>query len=343
MNARSTYLDRQSAIDTVLGRVPGRSYITKFGHNPDVDGAADIWGGVGIYAFYYEANQDVDAVSGDVNDIGAERTNGTATGGGSMTLVDSAADFVTDSVAAGDVVINDTTREYATVCSVTATTITHTGMSNASTVAPSRLGNSAGDTYRVAYSSSTGVGIIHVEGLTDDGTGIWTVATETVILNGQAVVALDTGFVRLYRSRCLTAGSTGTNEGQITVAVVTTDVIGIVINIGDGQTQQAIFTIPSGKVGLFLQGYVAQAGGGSPAVTTLAQFTWRARVNNGATGVLSVQGQVEVQNNGAGQWIYEYSLPPTLPEKTDVLIRCDAVSAANQSLVGAFELLLEDT
>ncbi len=35
--------------NTMLGRVPGRSIVNKFGRNLDVDGAEDIWGGGGFY------------------------------------------------------------------------------------------------------------------------------------------------------------------------------------------------------------------------------------------------------------------------------------------------------
>jgi hypothetical protein len=339
--ARSTSGDLRDKIDTALGRVPGRSFITKFGHNPAVDGSEDIWGGGGIYAFYYTANQDVDALSTDVDDVGGLRANGTATGGGIMTLVDSGADFVGDSVAAGDVVINDTTGQFATVSAITATTLTHTAMSNASTAAPASTANAAGDTYRIGHSADTGAGVIHTEGLTNDSSGRWVVATETTILNGQTEVALSTGFVRLYRSRVVHAGSSGMNEGTINVQVVTTNVVGATINIGDGQTQQAIYTVPSGKVGLFTKGYVAMAGGGAPAQVTSAEFTWRARVNNGATGVFTVGGQVQLQTNGTPWWIYEYAVPVPVPEKTDVIIRCESTSAAGLSLVGSFEMTLE--
>lgn len=339
---RSTYADRQSDIDVAMGRVPGTTYINKFGHNPDVDtGAAeDIWCGGGIYAFYFDTNQTTQAESTSLNDVGTEVSAGTATGGSFATLVDSGADFVSDGVALGDVVINDTTGEYGTVSAVTATTLTHTAMSNASTVEPSAVGNTVGNAYRIGSSASTGAGVLHVEILYNSN-GIWSVVTETVILDGQTPVILTLGSVRQYRGTILHAGASGTNEGEVTVGV-NAGAVGICIQIGDGKTQQAIFTIPSGKVGLFLKGYVGIAGGGSPAVTTATTFTWRARTNNGSTGVFAINGQIQLQTNGSPWWIYEYALPPRLPEKTDILIRADEVSANGMSLVGAFDMQLEN-
>ena len=55
-----------------------------------------------------------------------------------------------------------------------------------------------------------------------------------------------------------------------------------------------------------------------------------------------MKGQIQTISNGAPFWIYEYAVPVAVPEKTDVLIRCDAVSANNISVVGAFDMILVD-
>jgi hypothetical protein len=333
--------DQRSMLDIAKGLVPGHSQMNKYGHNEAVaTGPEDVWGGGGLYAFYFIANQTVDAVSTDVDDVGSEVEEGTVTGGSVTTLVAAGADF--SGVTVGDVVINDTTGQWGTVNAVTSSTeLAHTPMTNASSVSPASTPNAFGHAYRIGSSADTGAGVIHVEGLTDTGGGVWEVATETIILNGQTEVAVTTTFVRLYRAFVLHAGSSGMNEGGISVAVVATSEVGCFITAGDGQTQQAIYTIPSGKTGYFMKGYVGVAGGGSPQVTTACVFTWRARINNGATGVFSIKGQVQVQTNSSPYWIYEYAVPVALPEKTDLLIRADSTSA-EVAVVGAFDIVLVD-
>jgi hypothetical protein len=191
----------------------------------------------------------------------------------------------------------------------------------------------------VATSTDTGAGVIHIEGLTDSGGGVWEVATETVIMDGQNDVAITKTFVRQYRGFVLHAGASGMNEGDITVDVVATGEVGLFITAGDGQTQQAIFTVPSGMTGFFLKGYVGIGSGGNPVGGASAVFTWRARLNNGATGVFAIKGQIEVLSTGSQFWIYEYAVPVAVPEKTDIIIRCDSVSDT-LGVIGAYDMVL---
>ena len=331
-------------LEVAKSNIEGHSQINKYGHNPVITTAtdpADVWGGGGIYDFYFTTDQTVQIASTDVDDVGSLVSSGTATGGSVTTLIDTGANFTGDGVAVGDVVINDTNGEWGTVNEVTsATTLTHTGMTNASSVSPVSNPNESGDTYRVASSADTGAGVVHIEGLSATG-NTWTVATETVILNGTTAVSITQTFVRMYRAFVLHAGSSGMNEGDIISDVVATGEVGVYISAMDGQTQQAIYTIPSGKTGYFLKGYVGISSGGNPASPASAQFSWRARLNNGATGVFAIKGQVEVIANGGQFWIYEYGVPVAVPEKSDILIRCDEVSAT-VGVIGAFDMVLVD-
>lgn len=327
-----------------LGQIPGYSHINKYGHNPVVEVATDpedVWGGGGIYNFYFTTNQTVEAVSTDIDDVGSLVSSGTATGGSLTTIEDSGATFVSDGVAVGDVVINDTNGEWGSVNVVTSETeLACTIMTNASTVSRASNANKSGDTYRIASSGDTGAGVIHSEGLTANGL-IWTVATETTILNGQTDVALSTGFVRMYRSSVLHAGASAMNEGDISIEVDATTNAGIFITTGDGRTQQANMTVPSGMTGIFIKGYVGISSGGNPASPAAAIFTWRARLNNGATGILAVNGQIEVIANGGQFWIYEYGVPVPIPEKSDMKIICDEVSSI-VGVIGAFDMIFVD-
>jgi hypothetical protein len=146
-------------------------------------------------------------------------------------------------------------------------------------------------------------------------------------------------YVRMYRAFVLHAGSSEANEGAITIEIDATVTAGVFITAGDGQTQMTPYTVPSGKTGFFLKGYVGLGSRANPQTAGSAVFTWRARVNNGATGVFAIKGQVEVMTTASQFWIYEYAVPVALPEKTDVLIRCDSTTA-DMGVIGAFDLLL---
>lgn len=95
-----------------LGQVPDHSINVKFGRNSDIDTGTpeDVWAGGGTYTgFNATSHESIQALSADANDVGTLRSSGTATGGSAVTLTDAGADFVTtDSVAVGDLLINDT-------------------------------------------------------------------------------------------------------------------------------------------------------------------------------------------------------------------------------------------
>jgi len=330
-------------IEVAKGNVSGHRVINKFGNNPDVDtntDPEDVWGGGGIYAFFYTTNQTVEAVSTETTDVGTTVSSGTATGGSTTTLIDTSAKFEDDSVAVGDVVINDTTGELGFVTAIDSQTqLTHSTMKNTSSMDPSTTDNTLGHTYRIGRSTGTGVGVFHVEGLAADGNGDWNVQTETVILNGTTDVELNKQFLRLYRAFGVHAGSSDTNDGNLTVDDDSDGTVGIYIVAGDGQTQQSIFTIPSGHKGYFIDYSVGTTNTGS-ATAGYADFTWQARHNNGASGPWLVKGKIELVTTGSGSYTRKYPIPPGLSPKTDIKINCGEVSRNDMGVVGTISVLL---
>ena len=111
-----------------LGLVPGERNNIKFGRNSDIDTGTtpeDIWEGQGIYTgMNATANEDIAISSSSANDSGTVVSSGTATGGNTSTLTDTGATFVTDGVAVGDLLVNDTQGSHGVVASLTETVIT---------------------------------------------------------------------------------------------------------------------------------------------------------------------------------------------------------------------------
>ena len=174
----------------------------------------------------------------------------------------------------------------------------------------------------------------------------WEEASETITLNGTAAVQLSTAFVRMYRAFVYEAGTGNVNAGDITVYAratgsgVTAGDIGIFIGASEGQTQHAIYTVPAGKNGYFVKGYVAVAS--DKKVAEAALFQWKARMNNGVNGAWLIKGEVGLNTLGSSSWQYLYGLPAgPLPPKTDLRIET-ATMTATMGVVGGFDILLVD-
>lgn len=77
--------------------------------------------------------------------------------------------------------------------------------------------------------------------------------TEDINLNGLTPVTTVNSFRRLFRAQVLSAGSSETNEGTITIATNTGGTLQATIQPLKGQTQLGLYTIPNGKIGLLQQ------------------------------------------------------------------------------------------
>ncbi len=79
---------------------------------------------------------------------------------------------------------------------------------------------------------------------------------ETVSMNGTSVVTSTLTYFRIYRAIVRTAGSSGWNEGIITIRDQDTDTARALIAAQKNQTLMAIFTVPAGNTGFITSWYV---------------------------------------------------------------------------------------
>jgi len=250
--------------EVVLGNVIGASFRRKFGRNNDVDtGDEDIWHGGGDYTgFNATANENIEVLSADVNDQGSTISSGTATGGSSITIVDSGANFVGDGVAVGDVVVNDTEACHGVVTTVAATTLTVDHWTDAKSPYNSYTAES-GDTYRVVNANDTGAALVKLFNLLDED---YVPQTDRyVVLNGTTGVTVTGSYMRCDTARVIHAGSSKHNEGIITVRQASTTAnVFAQIPATKNATQIAATTIPANTVGLLVE-YSSQMGRASGA------------------------------------------------------------------------------
>jgi len=209
-----------------------------------------------------------------------------------------------------------------------------------------------GGTYGFYPATAQAMEIVSTD-VDDDGdpedTGAWSVIiygldgsdepiNETKTLNGTTVVPLSNTYKTVYRAVVLTAGSTGTNEGAISIRISGGGTVAAFIGIDDGQTQMTHFTIPANTTGYFIKGYVALGNDDKNGVG--GTFQWQIRLANGGDGAWAVKGQVPLVNIGSSHWQYEYGAPAgPIPASSDLRIR---VTVADEIIdgIGGYDLLL---
>lgn len=148
--------------------------------------------------------------------------------------------------------------------------------------------------------------------------------TETVTVSDSEATATTGSFIRVYRAY-LTSGSN--------VAIINIQKSGVTvarINAGKSQTLMAIYTVPSGYTAYLTQGTSTCQDGadatGDMFVRYFGQDSFR------------IGHSFEVSGDG-GQYFYPFSVPLTIPEKSDIDVRA-SVRSNNARLTAAFDMIL---
>lgn len=299
--------------EVALGNVPSQGVGDKFGRNSAVSAAEDIWEGGGTYTgFNATANENLAVVSASTADAGSVVSSGTATDGSTTSLTDSGATFVTDGVAVGDVVVNDTIGIHGVITARTETVLTVAEMVDGGGVPR----NNAGDSYRVVTTSSTGAALVKVSNILDADYEIQT--SKYVVMNGTTTVTTTVNCMRSSRARVVLAGSGGGNAGVITAkqASTTANVFWSIL-AGYNRTQVCADTVPAGKVYLIksIDPSIIRANGAAASAT--ATFRVRPRGQ-----VFEALRPYELQNGSGSPKAENIVLRPG----TDFKLRIEAVS-----------------
>ena len=180
--------------------------------------------------------------------------------------------------------------------------------------------------------SGTGARTVTIQGLDVNYASI----EETVTVSSG--VASTAQFLRVFRAFVATAGSTGTNEGDIIISTgaagtgtVLADIgrVGTGTTYGLGQTQLALYTIPAHCTG-YLTSWNIGVGSYNNSVTTSLlsrEFNSAFRTRD----IMDVPGGHHTRN---------YSVPIRLPAKTDVEII--AIASTGTNISSSFDIILVD-
>jgi len=309
------------------GKVPGKTLVHKYGRNPDVGTGSfeSVWNGGGEYAGHNATAAEILTVNSNSDeDAGTLLSTGTSTSGNSGGLTDTGASFITDTVAIGDVLINDTHKAHGIITALTETTVSVERMSGKIKT------NNAGDVYRIVTKAATGCPVVKLLFLLDGNLDNET--SEYVITNGQSLVDTTGTYRRQSRGRAVG----GDSVGDITCAQkVTTANIFMVMPAGYNTTMVCAYTLPRGKHGLFVNWFSSILG----STTASADMRLQTREVN---DVFVVQEEVTLRSSGTSYIAREFSVPKdSLDEMTDIKVNVQA-SLNNTVISAGFDLLLID-
>lgn len=322
------------------GNIPGHTFLHKFGENPDIDitsGFEDITDIGGKYNFLSPASPETHNIASDsAEDAGTVLSSGTATGGSTITLVDSSATFVSDGVSAGDSLLNDNSTvqiQFGTVVNVNSeTTLTVVMVDPNSGL--SGQGNSSGDTYRVVTSNGTGAAITHILG----HIAALVESEEFVVNNGLSNVATSQSYAIIYRMRIFNTGSSDGGVGTIAATAAVSATISAQVVNGNNQTLMSVYRVPSGKIA-FLQKWWGSI---SAKKSGFSVMHIRAGSGVGSPSAMYLLQTRGLNTEGTSTFEHKWDIPPPIPEGIDILIEADS-SVNDLGISGGFDLLLVDS
>ena len=182
--------------------------------------------------------------------------------------------------------------------------------------------------------TGTGVRNVEIQGMNQAGE----VVVETVDVGATTVAA----FKRVFRAKAVSVGTSGGNEGTISITSDDTSTVLAIIGIdgtgsnaaGRGQTFMALYTIPAGKTGYITQWTV---GAGKQNTDAIAMLMTR-DPNAVGDGAWNARDIITVS---ATTYSKNYNVPIKLNAGDDVEVR--AYSSVNNSLVSStFCIILID-
>lgn len=152
----------------------------------------------------------------------------------------------------------------------------------------------------------------------------YTAQSEEITVSSASAVTSTKSYIRLFRAY-VSEGATNVAAINVQKSAVTV----LRINANMGQTLMAIYTVPAGYTAYLMQGVATCQDG--------ADATGNMYVRYNGQSAFRIGHSFEV--SGGGQYIYKFSVPIRLPEKTDIDVRA-TVRSNNARITAAFDMIL---
>jgi len=175
--------------------------------------------------------------------------------------------------------------------------------------------------------AGTGARTLKIQGLD----GSYNLAEETVDMDGTATVTTTQTFLRVFRMSVETAGTSGNNEGDITVTYTGGSDVAATISAGNGQTLMALYTIPAGKTGYVV---AFNFSSGKDQDQTCKLLT---RDNTVVNAGFQTKEYINIRG---GFTNFQKRAMTKVTEKSDIELQ--ALGSSTTSASGGFELILID-
>lgn len=172
-------------------------------------------------------------------------------------------------------------------------------------------------------SGGTGLQTMRIWGLTawDANEGF-----EDVTLNGLTDVPTENAYVIIHRMKKLTSGASGPNVGTVTATAATDATVTAAMLPGQGQTQMAIFGVPS-TCKFALEKFYASALQSVGAAVSIGVEVLVAEDPEAEEGVFTVKHTDSIRSNATSAHPHEFHPPKVFDGPCIVKIQCTATSA----------------
>jgi len=187
--------------------------------------------------------------------------------------------------------------------------------------------------------SPVGVGArtVKVYGLTS-----WDSAesSETVTLDGTTGVNTSSSYVIIHRIKVITCGASGPNVGTIKATAATDSTVTAQINPGEGQTQMAIYGIPSTQTAYLRGFYLSLLSGTNKTAAANVALLATVDVEN-EEAVFAVKHTKGIYDPGVGAIQHRFDPPGAFAGPCIIKLQV-TTDQADSDVSGGFDLVLVD-